>query len=579
MSGDLLARALLSGSTCLFVSTGIAKPVLVQRLDGVYESRDLEIEAAAPAGEVFVYSELPDGTLREGIWAINRHEGVSSGLTYSYPTDVQSRDDGSLAILDTQGAFIQFSHGWAPPGMAKEVLGWNTVPVGKSDMFRFGPLPTAQSRGAVTLDALLPSVADTEAFVGASPPPTDDTRQPSERVVRADGGEVTYEWPAVRDDFLRDAPLGEINTWIGRQWTNAAFALHVENARALAAQGHDVRGHDVVGDAPNKQSILTEAQWSALAVRAAEALRTGHAEVFRGGAAIAHRVQQLNMRTPVAPLAPSLDAAVTRLGDADPDVARFAASLIEMGATDLDAARHLPVLIEAARAAPDAQRRLWLVRAIGGVGMAHLGYAGRGEDVVALLQSTAEHPGDGRDDRLLRVSALSAIGWAFDAPQAAGAALARLYDHAHDDETVRQSAVRSFRSLCSTDSNPDAASRDAALAHALPVVQRALVDPSERVLGTACAFASDLGPDAAPFVPDLSRLLDHPDFHIQMAAGTALGFIGPAARPALPRIRELAAIPDGDWSYEWARDTLWILTGQGTKPNWYDDWLARRAAP
>lgn len=167
MNGGLLGRALLGGSISLFVSTGIANPVLVQRLDGVYESRDLEIEAAAPAGEVLVYSELPDGTLREGIWAVNRHEGVSPGLTYSYPIDIQSRADGSLAILDTQRAFIQYTHGGAPPGMAKEVLGWNTVPVGKSDMFRLGPLPTAQSRVAVTLNYLLPSVADTEAFFGA----------------------------------------------------------------------------------------------------------------------------------------------------------------------------------------------------------------------------------------------------------------------------------------------------------------------------------------------------------------------------------------------------------------------------
>lgn len=49
-----------------------------------------------------------------------------------------------------------------------------------------------------------------------------------------------------------------------------------------------------------------------------------------------------------------------------------------------------------------------------------------------------------------------------------------------------------------------------------------------------------LGPKAAPVVPRLLALLDHPDGQVQIDALMALEYIGPAASPAVPRLVVLA---------------------------------------
>ena len=54
-----------------------------------------------------------------------------------------------------------------------------------------------------------------------------------------------------------------------------------------------------------------------------------------------------------------------------------------------------------------------------------------------------------------------------------------------------------------------------------------------------------LGRDAAPAVPELTRLLSASDPEIVRRAVVCLGSIGPKARAALPKLRELAKGPAG----------------------------------
>jgi HEAT repeat protein len=66
----------------------------------------------------------------------------------------------------------------------------------------------------------------------------------------------------------------------------------------------------------------------------------------------------------------------------------------------------------------------------------------------------------------------------------------------------------------------------------LPRLKEALQD--EEICYWACIVAQDIGPAAAPAVPELSSLLDHKDPDIRMHAAIALAEIGEGAAPALP---------------------------------------------
>jgi HEAT repeat protein len=52
-----------------------------------------------------------------------------------------------------------------------------------------------------------------------------------------------------------------------------------------------------------------------------------------------------------------------------------------------------------------------------------------------------------------------------------------------------------------------------------------------------------LGAPAADAVPPLTRLLDDREYEVRLAAADALGRIGPAAKPAVAKLKELRADP------------------------------------
>lgn len=81
---------------------------------------------------------------------------------------------------------------------------------------------------------------------------------------------------------------------------------------------------------------------------------------------------------------------------------------------------------------------------------------------------------------------------------------------------------------------------------ALPDMIKALADPDEAYRSDAAVAIAGFGADAADAAPELSKLLESATAApgTRYAAAYALGRIGPAARPALDKLRELAAAED-----------------------------------
>ena len=75
---------------------------------------------------------------------------------------------------------------------------------------------------------------------------------------------------------------------------------------------------------------------------------------------------------------------------------------------------------------------------------------------------------------------------------------------------------------------------------ALPLVKEALKQPETAYL--ACAAVEQIGPDAAPVVPDIAALLGTTKHsQILIRALLALAAVGPAAESASPQVKELLA--------------------------------------
>jgi hypothetical protein len=77
---------------------------------------------------------------------------------------------------------------------------------------------------------------------------------------------------------------------------------------------------------------------------------------------------------------------------------------------------------------------------------------------------------------------------------------------------------------------------------------------------------------AEPLIPALLSMLDHQDPNVRGMAIDALGRIGPAANVAVPKLREMKK--DNPNFNEIIDDTLYLITKEGEKPDWYDRHIA-----
>src|SRR5262245_37906529 len=82
-------------------------------------------------------------------------------------------------------------------------------------------------------------------------------------------------------------------------------------------------------------------------------------------------------------------------------------------------------------------------------------------------------------------------------------------------------------------------------AAAIPVPAVMMTQTEPRVRKCAAESSQVLRQQAAPLVPELVTLLDDPDRGVREMAALALGSVGPAARPAIPRLTQMAG---NNWS-------------------------------
>lgn len=137
--------------------------------------------------------------------------------------------------------------------------------------------------------------------------------------------------------------------------------------------------------------------------------------------------------------------------------------------------------------------------------------AGRGEAALPASESLKQLLSD-PEVRLVAARALHAIG-----PQAKGAAgaIAVLLDD--DDAYVRMTAAQTLGGLGE---------------QSVAVLRKALRDREPQVTKIAGYALADLGPAAAPALPDLIPMIGHEIGSIRHAAAKAIEGIGPAAAPA-----------------------------------------------
>ena len=99
--------------------------------------------------------------------------------------------------------------------------------------------------------------------------------------------------------------------------------------------------------------------------------------------------------------------------------------------------------------------------------------------------------------------------------------------------------------------------------HAAPAVRdliALLKDPEGMVRQSAVQALGKIGPEAAPAVDSIVGATADPDDLVVLNAVVALGDIGPAAAAGLPRLREIAEIPNSNLAWQ-AREVIKKIEG------------------
>lgn len=122
---------------------------------------------------------------------------------------------------------------------------------------------------------------------------------------------------------------------------------------------------------------------------------------------------------------------------------------------------------------------------------------------------------------------------------AAKAAVAGIAESLSDEGTAR----KTFGEMVTADTV------DAMLADEGARLRTGLTSKNTEERIGAAMLLGEAGPDGAPFVPLLTRALNDPSIEVRRQAAYALGEIGPAADPSLHRLRELSVTGhDRVWS-------------------------------
>ena len=252
----------------------------------------------------------------------------------------------------------------------------------------------------------------------------------------------------------------------------------------------------------------------------------------------------LSLATVLAADAPAEKVAVENAPVASeaggPDAQATLKVIDEIGKRGESAKAEVPMLLKALSDKQESIR--WhAARALGAVGPA------AAEAVPALTQGLSD---DVPRVRAYAAFALGRIG------KAAEPAVDKLIETVFDKDTlVRRASARALREIGPVPEKALPVLEKVLEAADPAVIQPALAMMAERgkeavprlqqflkrkkLAYWACLVLADIGPDAAPAVPDLVAVLQSEQAEVRLHALLALGNIGPASKPAVPAIVEL----------------------------------------
>lgn len=215
-----------------------------------------------------------------------------------------------------------------------------------------------------------------------------------------------------------------------------------------------------------------------------------------------------------AHLYPLAEATLTALDDGleDADASVRTACALALGKARSQAATSVGALVGALED-KDPEVRAAAARALGSIGRA-------AHETVPRLQKLLKDP-----SAKVRWGAATGLG---EMGIAARPARAALIEATRDsDGRVRYFALDALAKL---KLQPD---------ELMDTIRRALADSNKSARMQGCTLAESFGPKAAPVVPELVKLLRHPDYELQLPAIRALSEIGSKAEPAIPDLVRL----------------------------------------
>jgi len=422
--------------------------------------------------------------------------------------------------------------------------------------------------GVVYSDPIEPKPAQPSAL---EIQPTKDTRSRAERVTVDENGRFQYDWPAAEDLFIQAAPLGDINSWINEQWRESAMALHGARfaQRRKMNPGSDIRMDHVINIQRSKKPLSDE-QWKMLIDRVADEIQRVPADQLMPAYSIVLNITQLSGDAPLFDFDKVNAAIEIRIFDPDTKAAKLAAGMLfdtnKYLSSAEEASSRVLLLLSAIEQAKPGDARAAMIQALQSISYKY-GYAGHDAEVLDLMHTIQEDPNlNGLD----RANVFMAIGSAKgDLKEAATKAAKGLES---SDDATRRLSLLTLQRLSSFYENKDPVSRQQALEIAIPAITKLFrSNPSDHTAQSIMGYCRHFREHAAPWVPDIIRYLDHPDFNIQGSAIMALTDIGPLANEALPKLRSMNGTR-GNLN-EPIRDALYFIAKEGDKPDWYDNYI------
>ncbi len=402
------------------------------------------------------------------------------------------------------------------------------------------------------------------------------TPQPPDVDTLTIGDDGALRYPTADHAWLQQAPLSEISEYLYDAYRAAATARY---RHAAAAR---LRARLEAGPLPVEQpscggtiNVLAQSaamnapEWEILATRLRMTMEHGtpDAAIEAMGVAESHLQQTgYHIDNPDAAnaMAASLTIAVHRPETAV--AAQAAATFNRFQFDSRNPAQHVDRLLRVLTQTAGRERLTAAMTLSELARKSGEGYAGSDERVVATVARLLEEPElEPRD----LVGLLTVLGKAHGAPEGAGVLLDWTFEHG--DNRQRRATLR-----CVQLGNPwelrDEALRRRGAAVSIPIIIKALNDPSADIRVSAATRARNFGPYALDALDPLLATLDNLDpIGTQIVIG-ALGEIGD--RRALPRLRALAT-EDGETGDE-AQRAIWMITREGAMPSWGERWSKQR---